>query len=136
MQDDLQKVREFAVRYTAAWCSHDPMSVAACYSPTGSLTINNGSPTVGRGAITEAARAFMIELPNLLVTMDYVVVGDEGAEYHWTLTGNTTGPGGKGHKIRISGYERWQMTTDGLIASSQGHFDATEYQRQIEHGFQ
>ena len=26
-------------------------------------------------------------------------------EYHWTLTGTNTGPGGAGHAVRISGFE-------------------------------
>ncbi len=30
----------------------------------------------------------------------------------------------------------WQIGADGLIASSQGHFDSSEYQRQLEHGVQ
>jgi hypothetical protein len=29
----------------------------------------------------------------------------------------------------------WQIGADGLISDSQGHFDAAEYERQIEHGF-
>ena len=37
-------VLDFAQRYTAAWCSQDPASVAALYAPDGSLTINGGTP--------------------------------------------------------------------------------------------
>jgi len=47
---------DFARRYTEAWCSQDPASVAEHYAPEGSLTINGGPPSVGRAAITEAAR--------------------------------------------------------------------------------
>jgi len=39
--------RELARRYTAAWCSQDPASVAENYAPDGSLTINDGPPSVG-----------------------------------------------------------------------------------------
>lgn len=49
-------LREFARRYTEAWCSGDPGRVADHYAPDGSLTINGGAPAVGRDAITEAAR--------------------------------------------------------------------------------
>jgi hypothetical protein len=41
-------LREFARRYTAAWCSQDPARVAENYAPDGSLTINDGPPSVGR----------------------------------------------------------------------------------------
>ena len=30
----------------------------------------------------------------------------------------------------------WQIAADGLIAPSQGPFDSSEYQRQLEHGVQ
>jgi hypothetical protein len=45
-------LRDFAQRYTAAWCSQDAASVAAFYSPGGSLSVNSGAPAVARGAIT------------------------------------------------------------------------------------
>jgi hypothetical protein len=36
--------------------------------------------------------------------------------------------------VRISGFEMWKIGEDGLIAESEGHFDAADYQRQLEHG--
>jgi hypothetical protein len=33
--------------------------------------------------------------------------------------------------VRISGYEEWTFGEDGLIATSQGHFDEAEYNRQL-----
>jgi hypothetical protein len=57
-------------------------------------------------------------------------------EHHWTLIGTNTGPGGAGHRVCISGFEVWQIGADGLIASSQGHFDRSEYHRQLERGVQ
>ena len=76
----------------------------------------------------------MTAFPDLHLDMDMLVMREEGAEYHWTLTGTNTGPGGTGNRVRISGFERWQMGADGLIAESQGHFDSADYQRQLEHG--
>lgn len=142
------RIRAFAERYTAAWCSQDPVQVASHYSPQGSLTINGGAPAVGREAIAAEARAFMSAFPDLRVSMNSLeifsdapagsgapalVPGDRAAVfYHWTLDGTNTGPGGKGNRVHISGYEEWRIGPDGLIAASQGHFDAAEYQRQIE----
>jgi predicted ester cyclase len=76
----------------------------------------------------------MTALPDMQVTMDRIVLQGERAEYDWTLTGTNTGPGGTGRRVRISGFEVWQIGTDGLIASSQGHFDSSEYRRQLENG--
>ena len=122
---------DFACRYTAAWCSQDAGRVAAFYSPDGSLGINGGPPAMGPAAITEAVQSFMTSFPDMRVRMDEVRVRSDCTEYHWTLTGTNTGPGGAGHRVHISGYEQWQIAADGLIGSSLGHFDAADYQRQL-----
>jgi steroid delta-isomerase-like uncharacterized protein len=132
---NLTKLNEFARRYAEAWCGQNPWSVAACYSEDGSLSVNDDAPAVGREAIAEVARGFMTAFPDMEVTMDDLAPQSGGAVFHWTLSGTNTGPGGRGQRVRISGYEEWQIDSDGLIAESKGHFDATEYERQLEHGF-
>jgi len=127
---------DFARRYTAAWCSQDATNVAAFFSTHGSLSVNDNPPAVGRAAITAVAQSFMTAFPDLRVAMDRLLPRGDRTEYHWTLTGANTGPGGTGHRVRISGYELWQTGEDGFIASSDGHFDSSEYQRQLEHGVQ
>jgi uncharacterized protein (TIGR02246 family) len=134
MTPDPDQLRDFARRYTEAWCSQDPARVAEHYAPGGSLTINGGTPSVGRAAITEAARSFMTAFPDMKVLIDDLVVQGAGSEYHWTLVGTNTGPGGTGNRVRISGFEEWSFGDDGLIAESQGHYDQAEYDRQLEHG--
>jgi hypothetical protein len=131
---DLIDLKDLATRYTAAWCSQNPESVAAFYSHQGSLRVNDDPPAAGRNAITQVARSFMTAFPDLCVVFDDLRMQAGEPEYHWTLSGSNTGPGGTGHRIRISGFERWRMGSDGLIASSQGHFDAAEYSRQLEQG--
>ena len=134
MTPDPDQLLDFARRYTAAWCSQDPASVAEHYAPEGSLTINDGPPSVGRAAITEAARSFMMAFPDMRVLLDDLLVQDGGMEYHWTLIGTNTGPGGTGNRVRITGFEEWTIGHDGLIAESQGNYDQAEYDRQLEHG--
>jgi hypothetical protein len=108
--------------------------VAAFFSPEGSLTINGGTPSVGRSAITQAAQEFMTAFPEMQVLLDNLVIQSDGAVFHWTLLGTNTGPGGTGHRVRISGFEQWQFAADGLIGSSLGNFDVANYQHQIQHG--
>jgi uncharacterized protein (TIGR02246 family) len=134
MRHDPEQLRDFARRYTAAWCSQDPASVAAHYAPDGSLTINDGAPSVGRPAITEAARSFMTAFPDLQVLMDDLVVKEDVVEYHWTLVGTNAGRRGTGKRVRISGFEEWTIGVDGLVAASLGHYDEAECDRQLEHG--
>jgi uncharacterized protein (TIGR02246 family) len=129
-------LREFAERYTTAWCSQDAARVAAFFDEEGWLCINDGVPAVGRVAIAAAAQGFMTVFPDLRVNLDRVEavrtieVGVE-AEYHWTLTGTNTGPGGTGRAVRISGVERWRFGADGLVAGSVGTFDERDWRRQV-----
>jgi steroid delta-isomerase-like uncharacterized protein len=129
-----EHLKQFAARYTAAWCSQNAESVAAFFAENGSLQINAAAPSVGRAAIAAAAQGFMSAFPDLAVAMDGVDVDGERAVYRWTLTGTNTGPGGTGRFVRISGHEQWTMDEDGLIATSLGHFDEADYLRQLHAG--
>jgi uncharacterized protein (TIGR02246 family) len=128
---DAARLKTFGTTYTAAWCSQEPARVAALYAEHGSLTINEGTPSVGRTAITAAVRSFMTTFPDMVVAMDDVNLQENHAVYRWTLTGTNTGPCGTGNAVRISGFEEWTFGPDGLIAVSNGHFDEAEYQRQL-----
>ena len=132
MKIDPAKLREFAKRYTTAWCSQDPAGVAKFYSPHGSLAVNASPPAIGRIAIAEVARSFMAAFPDLQVLMDDLILKGNKVEYHWTLIGTNSGPGGTGNRVRISGFEVWQIGSDELISRSHGYFDNDDYQRQLK----
>jgi uncharacterized protein (TIGR02246 family) len=132
--NDLAELRKFAQRYAKSWCSQNPERVAAFFAENGSLSVNDGTPAVGRAAIAEVAQGFMTTFPDMIVTMDDVTHESRGTVFHWTLTGANTGPGGTGKRVRISGHELWQLDNAGLIAESKGHFDRAEYERQLGHG--
>ena len=131
MTFDVDQLLHFARSYTQAWCSQDPVLVAGHYAPEGSLTINDGAPAVGRAAIRESARSFMEAFPDMVVEMDELRLQGATPEYHWTLTGTNTGPGGTGRRVRISGFEEWTIGDDGLIAASLGHYDQEDWERQV-----
>lgn len=127
-------LEEFATGYAAAWCSQDPAAVAAFFAEDGSLTINEGEPSAGRAAITEAARSFMSAYPDMVVEMDSLGRAGDRVTFHWTFTGTDAGPGGMGHSVHISGYEEWLFGPAGLVADSRGHYDEAEWQRQAAGG--
>ena len=129
-----EKLMDFATRYAAAWSSQKPASLASFYAENGSLTVNGGTPSVGRAAITATAQGYMTAFPDMLVKMDKVSQDAGHAVFHWMWTGTNTGPGGTGRFVRIRGYEEWTMGADGLIAESKGHYDDAEYQRQLKFG--
>jgi len=123
---------EFAGHYANAWCSGDPNQVAAFFSENGTLKVNDGDAAVGRPAIAKTAKAFMTAFPDMTVTFDkYISQSATKGDFHWTLSGTNTGPGGSGKRVQISGYEEWTFGKDGLVETSLGHFDDGEYQRQL-----
>lgn len=124
------RITAFAKQYADAWSSHDPEKVAAFYCRNGSISVNGASPV----PIAEVARGFVGDFPDMVVTFDKLEKTPSGTEFHWTFTGTNTGPGGTGKRVRISGYELWQIGNDGLIAKAEGHFDSTEYERQLKYG--
>jgi uncharacterized protein (TIGR02246 family) len=128
------ELTDFATRYAAAWSSQDPARLASFYSENGSLSVNAGTPAVGRQAITKTADGFMTAFPDMVVRMDEVTGDRSHAIFRWIWTGTNTGPGGTGKSVRMKGYEEWTIGTDGLIAVSSGHYDEAEYQRQLQFG--
>jgi SnoaL-like protein len=130
----LSALTAFGRRYARAWCSQDPDKVAAFFAEDGSLAVNGGKPAVGRDAIADVARSFMVAFPDLHVSMKGLTREGRGIVFHWSLSGTNTGPGGKGHRVEVDGDEVWRMDADGLIVESQGHFNADDYAYQMEHG--
>jgi uncharacterized protein (TIGR02246 family) len=127
-----RQAQEIGRRYTEAWCSRDPESVASFYAANGRLVINGGETCEGREAIADNARRFFRTFPDLIVKMDTIRTAGSYSVYLWTLEGTNTGQGGTGNRVKVSGWEYWHMTADGLVAESAGHFDAADYERQIE----
>jgi len=125
------ELTDFATRYAIAWSSQDPVRLTEFYAENGSLSVNDGVPSVGRAAITATAREYMTAFPDMVVRLDSLSRDGDQAIFHWTWTGTNTGPGGTGKSVHLSGYERWTIGVDGLIAESKGHYDEAEYQRQM-----
>ncbi len=120
-------IREFAIRYTAAWCSRDAAAVASFFSPNGTSRDNDGPVHAGRDAVMASAQGFMSTFPDLTLYLDEIGERDGKIVYTWTLEGThcTTG-----RHVRIAGSEEWTMGDDGLVADSIGRFDVAEYARQ------
>ena len=129
---DVVRLTKFAREYAKAWSSQNPESVAEFFAENGWLSVNDGPRAVGRAAIAEVAQTFMTTFPDMAVTFDNLEQRGSETEFHWTLTGTNSGPGGTGKRVRISGYELWKFDKNALIAESKGHFDAADYERQLK----
>ncbi len=121
----------FATRYAAAWSGKDPVRFGEMYEENGSLIVN-GAASVGRAAIVETARSYMAAFPDMVVRLDSLRQEPGETVFHWTWTGTNTGPGGTGKAVNLRGYERWTFGPNGLLLTSDGHFDDAEYQRQLK----
>ena len=126
-----EELNDHANRYTAAWNSGNPDSVAAFFSENGSLKVNDAEPAVGREAIANVARGFMTAFPDMTIEMRELSIGEESVQYHWRFTGTNTGPGGTGAPVDFGGYEEWTFGEDKLVMQSLGHFDNDDYQAQL-----
>lgn len=106
--------------------------MAGHFAADGSLQVNDGAPAVGRAAITATAQSFMTAFPDLKVLlMSCARTGTNGTFTTGRWWGQTAAQAAAWGRVRISGYEEWTISADGLIARSLGHFDAAEYARQL-----
>lgn len=126
-----EKMVEFGEKYTAAWNSKKPANMASFYAEDGSLTVNNGTPAVGRDQLARTAKSYMEAFPDMELTMDSLEADSDTYRYHWTFKGTNTGSGGTGNKVVFSGFERWTMNNEGLIEKSIGTYDAEDYNKQL-----
>jgi nuclear transport factor 2 (NTF2) superfamily protein len=129
---DFNKMLEFGKNYTEAWNSKEPAKMASFYAEDGSLTVNNGSPAIGRQQLAETAQSYMEAFPDMVLTMDSLTVNNGKYRYYWTFKGTNTGPRGTGNKVDFSGFEEWTMNEQGLVQTSIGTYDTEDYQRQLE----
>ncbi len=126
----------FAKSYAQVWSGIRPEFVAMFFEENGSLKLNENKPAVGRAQIADVAQGFMRDLPDMVISYDSLVTKATGTEFHWTLTATNSGPRGTGNKVKVSGYELWQMGENGRILKSQGHFPTEEYNSQLGIGIE
>ena len=129
---DYNKMLEFGKNYTEAWNSKEPAKMASFYAEDGVLTVNNGTPAIGRQQLAETAQSYMEAFPDMVLTMDSLTVNNGKYRYYWNFKGTNTGPGGTGNTVDFSGFEEWTMNEQGLVQTSIGTYDAEDYQRQLE----
>jgi ketosteroid isomerase-like protein len=89
---------------------------------------------VGPDAIRQVLAGFPAPSPMMEFEHEYLFeAGDTAlARGRWKLT--NTGPGGSGLPVLVSGCETWTLGEGGLIAYSEGRFDAAGYERQLSAG--
>ncbi|WP_306114316.1 MULTISPECIES: nuclear transport factor 2 family protein [unclassified Roseovarius] len=124
-------VQEMAEAYSAAWSSGDPEAVVSFYRDDGSITINRGDPIEGRQALLDMVAGFYAEFPGLTVSLDHLRMAGDHVIFGWVLEGKHAETG---NRVRVPGWEEWDLDENLKVRKSLGWFDAVEYERQIEEG--
>jgi uncharacterized protein (TIGR02246 family) len=119
---------EIAKAYTAAWNSGSPEAVAEFYAPDGRIVINRGEPWEGRSRIAEMAAGFFADVPDLALVCDKVRCAGDHVAHLWTFAGTHAATKSR---LRISGWEEWDLDSNLEVKASRGWFDADEYARQV-----
>lgn len=125
------KFAKIANDYAAAWSSGVPEPVAGFYVSDGQISINRGDVLKGRAAIAEMATGFYAEFPDLVVRCDSARLAGNHALFAWTLEGTHSETG---NRVKVQGWEEWELDGAMKVNSSLGWFDAVEYDRQIAEG--
>lgn len=128
MIPDIKTAREIADAHCAAWTSRSADTVAQRYANPTSFGMNAGDPMALRAEISEMARGFMADFPDLVLTCDNVLVADHHMIYAWTFAGNHVRTG---NHVVFSGWEEWDLNDDLEVTKSLGWYDAADYDRQV-----
>jgi uncharacterized protein (TIGR02246 family) len=117
-----------AEAYTAAWNSGSPEGVAHFFAPNSSIVINNGEPWRGRGGVAQMAAGFFADIPDLSLHCDAARAAGDHVAFLWTFEGTHSGTK---RRVRVSGWEEWDLDGERKVTSSRGWYDAQDYERQV-----
>ena len=123
----ISEAKRLAEDYTAAWNTGTPENVVAFFAETGGIVINRGPLWQGRAGVAAMAAGFFADVPDLTLTCDEVKLAGSHMLYLWTFTGTHSGTG---RKLKITGWEEWELGEDRKITASRGWFDPEEWSRQ------
>lgn len=128
MTPDVNTARRMAEDHCAAWTGQKPGKVAGRYAEQTQMIMNGGDPMTSRAEIAEMASGFMADFPDLVLSLDTVLVADHHMVYAWTFKGHHKDTG---NPVRFSGWEEWDLDDDLNVTRSFGWYDSADYERQI-----
>lgn len=123
------EIGAIAAAYTAAWNTGRPEAVAAFFTLDGCIVINGGTPWTGRAGVRDMAAGFFADVPDLSLVCDGVRSAGRHALYLWTFTGAHAA---SQNRLKVVGWEEWDLEASGLVSLSRGWFDADSYARQTK----
>ena len=128
MTPDVHTARSMAEDHCAAWTNQTPDIVAGRYAEKATMIMNGGDPMTSRTQIGEMAAGFMADFPDLVLSLDSVLVADHHMVYAWTFEGRHQETG---NHVRFSGWEEWDLDENLNVIKSLGWYDGADYERQV-----
>lgn len=117
----------FGKRYAEAWSSKNPNDLADFFTSDGILLDGNGKYAKGKDSIALISKMFHDEIPDIIVSLDSMVNGSKGIEFHWSLLGTNT----NGIKVNMKGVEVMEFR-NSLICKSQGSYTDEQYEKVVK----
>ena len=128
MTPDLDTARRMAQDHCVAWTNRTPDIVAHRYAEQTTMSMNGGEPMTSRSQIADMAVGFMFDFPDLILSLDTVLVADHHMVYAWTFEGHHKETG---NHVRFSGWEEWDLDDNLKVIKSLGWYDGADYERQV-----
>lgn len=123
-----EAVRALIEQHVAAWNTKVGANVARTYTEDARFVINRGEPMIGHADIAEMADGFVTEFPDMVLSLNAVLLAGDHAVYGWTFEGHHHETG---RHVKFDGWEEWDLGPDGRVRASLGWFDAADYERQL-----
>lgn len=123
-----RRVEAMAKEHAGAWSEASPSRIAALFSETGTITVNDGETHRGRTEISENAKGLLATFPGLVVHCHETRHAADRAVFVWTLEGNHAETG---NFVTLPGWHEWELDDDMLVKRCRGFFDAGDLERQI-----
>lgn len=92
------------------------------------MIMNGGDPMTSRSQIGDMAAGFIADFPDLVLSLDTVLVANHHMVYAWTFEGRHKETG---NHVRFSGWEEWDLDEDLNVTRSLGWYDNADYERQV-----
>ena len=128
MTPDVNTARSMAEKHCEAWTNKTPEVVASRYAEAATMIMNSGEPMTSRSQICDMAAGFMADFPDLVLSLDTVLVANRHMIYAWTFEGHHRETG---NHVRFSGWEEWDLDDDLNVIRSLGWYDGVDYERQV-----
>src|SRR3954451_22269148 len=122
---DASGITDLAMRYSAAWASHDPDAIVAMHTDDSVFEIHGaGQPAVGREAVRTSIAEIFAQSPDLRFEPKRVHFGADHFVSEYLMSGSVAG-----NSFSVDGVDVFTVS-DGLIARKDTYLYLIPYQRQ------